>query len=191
MKKLYCIGHCRSGQKSLCKIAEILGYKNIVFNPAMREELDEADFSIESGCSMFFRYLVLKYPDAAFVFQTRSIDGWLESCKKILDDPEFSIDRFQEEKYKNAAIRNRSYRWWGLEYDERRMCGAYYSHLRNVCEFFMSVKKPLLHIDMTTDPSLATHRLIQHVGLDPKEWKELIDDPPKVDFYSGIIQKKR
>jgi len=182
MDKLFCVGHCRSGQKTLCRIAEILGYKNIVFNPPTYTQLDDADFSAGTGCSMYYSYLAIKYPAAKFVFQTRSIEGWLQSCKKILDSNSFDLNRFSKEEYKNAAIRNRSYRWWSLGYNEQKMRSAYWSHLRNVKELFSCLKKTLLFIDIPSNPSASINKLIQYMGYDPNQWTSLIDNPPKIDF---------
>jgi len=137
--RTWAIGLGRTGTTSFCDALKILGYQDVVHNPAF-EELQNLDGASDNGCTIFYKYLDYKFPDSKFVLLTREIKPWLDSAE-YMHGP---VDRSSD-----LMIMRRALMYGTVEFDREKFIKAYHKHHAEVREYFQHRPEDLLEMDIT------------------------------------------
>lgn len=131
--KIFGIGHGRTGTHSLVSALETLGYR-------MMHKATDIDYAkleqCDGGADHAFaaRYVELdqKYPRSKFIYTDRSLESWLESCRRKI--PEKLPCAVGTPKYE-MRVRMFGYDQ-GLGYKEELLTGAFIRHRNQVMHYF-------------------------------------------------------
>lgn len=119
-KRLFGLGLGRTGTKSLCRAAEILGYAPVLHNPPFFHQLRRAGAATGEVVVMHYQYLKERFPEASFVLTTRPLPEWLASSRAAMEH--YPLDRIDTSSvYYDCMVRNRLTRWGCLQWDRDRM----------------------------------------------------------------------
>ena len=78
--KIFGIGLSRTGTNSLKEAMIILGY-NSKHLPRHTEQISRFDFLNDLSIAVNFKWLDITYPGSKFIYTTRDIEPWLDSCE--------------------------------------------------------------------------------------------------------------
>lgn len=134
-RRLFCLGLGRTGTRSFCRAAEILGYSPVLHNPPWFHQLRRAGAAAGEVVAANFAYLDARFPDADFVLTTRHVDDWLQSSAAAMR--KWPLDRIDPQSiFCDAMIRNRMLRWGCLVYNPARMVRRWHEHHQQVLDHF-------------------------------------------------------
>jgi hypothetical protein len=143
-ERAWVIGLGRTGTKSLCEAARILGYHNVKHNPPFFEDFLDADFGAEASCQFYFEYLDVRFPGSKFILSTRDLESWLASCQRAINEI-YNFSRIPKDSpFYEAMIRNRVARYGTLSYDERVLTETYFKHHHKILSHFKGRSESLL-----------------------------------------------
>ena len=150
--KVWGIGLGRTGTKSLVAALDELGY-NIQHIPAHLSDLmnPEIDGTAEGTTALHFRYLDLRFPGSKFILTTRSLNEWLNSCRRAIEDL-YPAQRFDDQsmnEWADVMVRNRASRYGAIEFDRNTLIETYFRHQFEVVTHFKNRPNDLLVIDIT------------------------------------------
>ncbi|MBS3781210.1 MAG: hypothetical protein KGY66_01020 [Candidatus Thermoplasmatota archaeon] len=151
--KVFCIGLSKTGTTSLTKALKILGYKTKHFPIRLLKYTEEGlkfdfagaekyDFLSDLPVVRFYKELDKTFPGSRFIFTTRELEEWLDSCNRhfwpgqILKG-DFWFNRLHKEIY------------GAIDYDEEKFRKAYKKHRQEVLSYFSKREDDLLIIDIT------------------------------------------
>lgn len=118
------IGLSRTGTKSLYSAFMMLGYIPVVHypNPKDWSNIDSYQFANDLPIPARFEELDDRFPDARFIYTTRDMDSWLDSCKRhwgkmnnLVIRPQwmneyrlemYGVDDFNADAFRKAYIRH-------------------------------------------------------------------------------------
>lgn len=147
--KIFGIGLSKTATSSLSKALEELGFSSI-HNPLNLKEIKKFQSATDIAVASQFQYLDKEYPDSKFIFTTRQLDSWLESCKW----------HFSQEKINNHPLRTKNpkkfsrilelrYEFYGvLEYNQEVFREKFFTHENQILEYFSDRKSDLLIMDI-------------------------------------------
>jgi hypothetical protein len=137
--KAWAIGLGRTGTTSFCDALKIIGYRNVVHNPVF-EELKNLDGASDNGCTIFYKYLDIKFPGSKFVLLTRELKSWLDSAEYMHGPVDMTND---------LAIMRRMLIYGTIEFNRETFTHVYHRHHEEVREYFRQRPDDLLEMDIT------------------------------------------
>lgn len=163
MNKVFGIGLSRTGTTSLSRAMEILGYRTIHCPRDIVEIAGWCDFCADITVSMRFKVLDSVFCNSKFIYTTRDIEQWLESCdrhfngKERAKRPSFP---YSEATAIFAAYNEAEIATYGqLSFSRDAWRDAYLRHDENVRSYFSGRECDLLEIDISKtkkwDPVLS------------------------------------
>ena len=118
--KAWAIGLGRTGTNSFCKALEILGYQNVLHNPPF-EQLKDLDGAADNGCTIFYKYLDVRFPGSKFVLLVRELEEWLASIEYMHTD-------LIDEQAEDLIIMRRMMLYENVYFDREKFTAAYHRH---------------------------------------------------------------
>ncbi|WLE95560.1 MAG: sulfotransferase [Candidatus Electrothrix communis] len=176
------IGLGRTGTTSFCNALRVLGYQNVVHNPAF-EELKDLDGAADNGCTIFYKYLDYKFPGSKFVLLTRDLNPWLDSAEYIHGyNP---VDRSED-----LVIMRRMLLYGTVVFEKDKFIETYHRHHEEVRNYFKDRPSDLLEMDITTGD--GWEKLCPFLGLPvPNQpFRAMNQRKDGVTSGAGIVSKK-
>lgn len=101
MSKIFFIGFNKTGTSSIAKSLELVGYKNVIHKGIWadwaltknKKELDKYDVFTDSECP-HLAHLDELYPDAKFILNSRTLEGWVGSRYKLIESTKLLVTHF-------------------------------------------------------------------------------------------------
>ncbi|MBO9490296.1 sulfotransferase family protein [Endozoicomonas sp. G2_1] len=162
--KLFIIGLPRTGTTSICISLLELGYSvaHTAYSPHC---LDNAQAIADTPVFCDFKTLDKQYPNAKFIYLTRSAERWLPSIKQLLlrmqknltrTDGGFNptLKRCYSEIFAPLSIEAIN--------DDQHLLDCYQKHQRDIYDYFADRKEDLLEIDISAHDSYQ--KLIDFLG---------------------------
>lgn len=151
-RKVFGIGLSRTGTLSLLAALEQLGYR-CVHQPWSIGELASFDAASDISVSACFEKLLKLWPDALFVYTTRRLEDWLDSCEKHWADPALKAASGPPGEDEGWLATNRAaelsiYRGWRFSRPLWTLASAHH-HLR-VMTTFMDCPERLLTLEIAS-----------------------------------------
>jgi hypothetical protein len=140
--KIFGIGLSRTGTTSLTLALETLGNRVIHF-PMTTKEIEEHDAATDTPVAANFEALDARFPGAKFIYTTREISEWLESCRR------FWTKRKESSFDPTPFITNLHRKLYGSpEFNPDGFAQAYQRHEAQVLGFFADRPSDLLVLDI-------------------------------------------
>lgn len=159
-KWVFGIGLSKTATTSLNDALEILGYRPIHLPPINRFDghgqaqlawpwwMNKFDAATDLSVAIMHQKLKKAFPNAKFIYTTRNIDAWLDSCRRHFTE-ELAAKRVEQ---KNFWVLELSKYFYGhLTYDEQSFKEAYERHDAEVRDSFNS--EDLMIWDFTKEPT--------------------------------------
>ena len=147
--KIFGIGLSRTGTKSLTRSLKHLGYKSIHYPRQFhfkqgrivipRRVLNNYQALIDTPIALDFPELDKRYPDSRFIYTVRSMDSWLDSCRRF-----FRPGRFWRDT--EGELHQQFY--GGNVFDEQRFREGYLRHHERVMSHFSQRPEQLLVLNI-------------------------------------------
>lgn len=156
--KILGIGLSRTGTQSLWRAMEILGFRSLHDPRDVVEIAGKCDFANDITVSWQFELLDKLFPGSKFIYTTREIESWLNSCEKHFNSAQRQ-QRLQEgygndQVAINAAYLQSELAIYGQEQFDREVWrNAYIKHDDRVNRYFIDRQSDLLRLDVFTTPS--------------------------------------
>lgn len=141
MRKVFGIGLSRTGTTSLTRALEILGFSAVHF-PTSMEKIKAYDAATDTPVAATFRLLDKKYPGSKFIYTTRALEPWLQSCKWLW---------VRNSEYFKDSIFVRGVHIWLYgrgTFDRSAFTAAYDRHQNDVLGYFAERPDDLLVLDI-------------------------------------------
>ncbi len=130
--KIFGIGLGRTGTRSLSKSMHILGYKS-KHAPKDFDIILDYDFLNDIEISWRFEFFDDFFPNSKFIFTTRDINTWMESCRN------------RKGLSNNLRIAQNRYMMYNIRgFDEKKFRISYYEYHARVYKYFENREKDLL-----------------------------------------------
>jgi hypothetical protein len=140
-KKVFGIGLSRTGTWSLTSALAALGFRALHF-PVNLKQIDNHDALTDTPIAADFETLDLLYPGSKFIYTTRELDDWLESCRALWLRRQAVFDRSSLV----SGFHRRLY--GGTGFDPARFVAAYRRHDDRVRSYFRDRPEDLLVLDI-------------------------------------------
>lgn len=162
--KIFGIGLSRTGTTSCYCLMKRFGFSAVHYPSSFREIHDHV-FSNDSPVSARFERLDRLYPHSLFIYSTREVKKWAESCLKLFSSEKrlrsilsFSKDQKKWYDYGDMNLYGRDLAGMkGIARDE--LTTAYRRHEERVGRYFENKKSRLLTVDFTDRTSLPLSAL--------------------------------
>lgn len=157
MTKVFIIGLPRTGTTSVCAAMLELGFK-VAHTAYTDRSFVEAQVIADTPIFCDYQHLDKAYPDAKFIYLTRTMDKWLPSIQQLLvrmhtnlvrDDGGFNpiIKRCYQEIFAPYSLENIH----NIEF----LAHCYQQHERQVQTYFQGRENDFLSIDISLNQSYA------------------------------------
>jgi hypothetical protein len=143
--KIFGIGLSRTGTTSLTLALEILGFSVIHF-PRIAKQIEDHDAATDTSVAASFETLDGRFPGSRFIYTTRDLDEWLESCRR------FWAKRQSVQFDKDLFITNLHCQLYGgADFDPERFAQAYRRHQERVFRHFEDRPGDLLTLNICAE----------------------------------------
>ncbi|VEN74639.1 hypothetical protein EPICR_40224 [Candidatus Desulfarcum epimagneticum] len=164
--KIFGIGLSRTGTTSCHCLMSRFGFSAVHYPSSFREIHDHV-FSNDSPVSGRFEELDRLYPHSLFIYSTREVEKWAQSCLKLFSSEKrlrsilsFSKDQKKWYDYGDMNLYGRDLAGMkDIGRDELKT--AYHRHEERVSRYFENKKARLLTIDFTDRASLPLSSLVR------------------------------
>ena len=157
MTKVFIIGLPRTGTTSVCAAMLELGFK-VAHTAYTDRSFVEAQVIADTPIFCDYQHLDKAYPDAKFIYLTRTMDKWLPSIQQLLvrmhtnlvrDDGGFNpiIKRCYQEIFAPYSLEN--------IHNVEFLAHCYQQHERQVQVYFQGRENDFLSIDISLNQSYA------------------------------------
>jgi hypothetical protein len=186
--KIFGIGLSRTGSQSLAMALQALGYR-VKHWPMHVSDCHLHDATLDLGTAMRLETLDRFYPGAKFIYTTRDLEAWLDSCRRHWQakpprsfPPPSDIEATEMEQ--ELAV------YGSLAFDRDRWAGAWHAHRGRVRDHFAERPGDLLIMDIPGGDGWET--LLPFLGFEtipfPYLNQGLTDDDFKHQAFAGAEQ---
>lgn len=166
-KKIFGIGLSRTGTNSLCEMMQALGFESIHL-PLSMQQIHAHVFANDTPVAARFEELDLMFPGSRFIYTTRDIDAWVESCLKWLESESRKrwLDQLPDENARNWLSEG-DVKLYGLGdqalsgINRESLISAFARHEQRVMNYFRNRPADLLALDITLPETLPYSQLVQ------------------------------
>lgn len=169
--KYFGLGLSRTGTTSLFYAFQRLGFNSWHWaSPIKWGQLDEYDFVNDLPVPARFEYLDSRYPGSKFVYNTRDVDSWVESCRK-LEERLLSVKPYYDwmEEYHVEM-------YGATHFNEQVWRDAHARHDERVREYFANRPDDLLIMNIIEGDGYE--KLIPFIGIDNIRFPKTNQSPP-------------
>lgn len=176
--KIFIIGLPRTGTTSICVALLNLGYK--VAHTAYTERcMEAAQVIADTPIFCDYQSLAQQYPDAKFIYLTRSLELWLPSIRQLLQRMHKNIIRVDGGF---SPILKRCYKKIFSPFelssfaDDEFLIRCYKKHQQEVCTYFKDRPQHLLNINVSHNNAYA--HMLEFLSLAKNENKQSCVEKP-------------
>lgn len=163
--KVFEIGLARTGTTSLFHAMEGFGFA-CARNPSSWAAVDECQFANDTTIAARFDLLDQRYHQAKFLYATRALDPWVQSCLQLFHHPErpaviAQIPTAVKTWWEEADILLYGRDMAGLAHiTEAELIAAYHRHDERVKRYFQQRPEDCLEINVTEPRGLPLTQLV-------------------------------
>jgi Sulfotransferase domain len=140
-RKVFGIGLSRTGTSTLVNAFRILGYKSIHF-PMTVKQFHDYEAAADISVSVQYKNLDRAFPGSRFIYTTRNMDSWLQSCealwarkRNVANLPAFITD-------------TRRALYDAVDFDAEKFAAGYRRHDAAVRDYFANRPDDFLEFDI-------------------------------------------
>ena len=143
--KVFGIGHGRTGTRSLVSAMAVLGFDLLhTHNRIDFQALEEKDGGTDSAFAADFLNLDAMFPHSKFIYTTRTLDSWLDACKRKIPGKKPCKPGSSRYKVRVAMFGYDQ----GLGYKEDLLTDAFINHQSKVKNHFRHRPEALLELNI-------------------------------------------